>query len=170
MAYVTIPSGWIDVSDPLKKELFDLVKDNLDDLDSRTTAVEGSTSKIIVYNGIFCNASSAGSLTGIMFERIPADFTITDAKLYIFLKGSLTGNLEMDVRKSSTADFTSDSSIFSTKPKIDFSVASNYTESSNAVISGGGFTAGQYLRIDITSLPAGGVLSKWGVYIIGEPA
>jgi hypothetical protein len=170
MSFVTIPSGWIDVSDPLKKELFDLIKDNLDDLDSRTTAVEGGASKVIVYNGIFCNASSAGSLTGIMFERVPADFTITDAKVYIFLKGSLTGNLEFDVRKSNSADFTSDSSIFSVKPKLDFSVAANYAESSNAVISSGGFTAGQYLRIDMTSLPAGGVLGKWGVYIIGEPS
>jgi hypothetical protein len=170
MAFITIPASWLDVGDPTKKELFDYIKDNFDDLDSRTTAVEGATSKIIVYNGIFCNASSAGSLTGLMFERIPADFTITDAKVYIFTKGSLTGNLELDVRKSSSADFTSDSSIFSTKPKLDFSVASNYAESSNAVISSGGFTAGQYLRIDMTSLPAGGVLGKWGVYIIGEPA
>lgn len=170
MAFITIPASWLDVGDPTKKEIFDYIKDNFDDLDSRTTAVEGGGNKIIIFNGIFANASSAGSLTGTMFERVPQNMTITDAKLYIFLKGSLTGNLEMDIRKSSSADFTSDSSIFSTKPKIDFSVASNYAESSNAVISSGGFTAGQYLRIDITSLPAGGVLGKWGVYIIGEPA
>lgn len=170
MPFVTIDPTLIEAGDPVTEDLFSTIKDNEDNLDSRVTALEGTASKIIVYNGIFCNASSAGSLTGLMFERIPADFTITDAKVYIFTKGSLTGNLELDVRKSSSADFTSDSSIFSTKPKLDFSVASNYAESSNAVISSGGFTAGQYLRIDMTSLPAGGVLSKWGVYIIGEPA
>jgi len=168
--FITIPSSWLDVGDPTKKELFDYIKDNFDDLDSRQTAIENSVAKIVTYSGIFLNASSASTLTGIMFERVPSNFTITDAKLWIFEKGSLTGNLELDVRKSNSADFTSDSSIFSTKPKIDFGVAADYAESSNAVISAGAFTAGQYIRIDMTSLPASGILGKWGVYIVGEPS
>jgi len=168
MAYSSIPSSWLDVGDPAKKELFDLIRSNQIDLDSRTTAVEGASGKLIVYNGIMSNASSAGSLTGIMFERVASNFSITDAKLYVFdFTGITTGTLELDVRKSTTADFTTDASIFSTKPSINFATATNYDESSNAVISAGSFVAGDYIRIDISSLPAT-TLGQWGVYIIGE--
>ena len=169
MAFVSIDSAFLDVGDALKKEIFDLIKANEDDLDSRLTGVEGGASKIIVFNGEILNASSAGSATGMLFERVTTNFTITDAKLWIYTKGSLTGTLEVDVRKSSSADFTSDSSIFSTLPEIDFSTASDYDESANAVINAGSFTAGQYIRIDITSLPTGGVLGRFGLWIIGEP-
>ena len=50
MAYVTIPSTSIEVGDALKKELFDLIKDNLDDHETRIQTLSGGSGKIIVFN------------------------------------------------------------------------------------------------------------------------
>lgn len=170
MAFNTIPSAWIDVSDPLKKELFDYVKDNFDDHETRIAATESGANKIIIYDGILCNATSSSSLTGIMFGRAAQDITITDAKLFIFdVSGISSGTLEIDVRKSTSPDFTSDSSIFTTKPSFDFSTASNYTETSNANISAGSVSSGDYMRIDVTSLPST-TIGKFGIYVIAEAA
>mgnify|MGYP003650388659 CR=1 FL=1 len=101
MAFTTIPSTSLDVGDPVTKELLDLVKSNEDDLDSRVTAVEGSTGKVVIFNEVIINAatlSAGGTVTGLDLYRAESNFNLTEAKVYIFAKGSLTGNLEMDVQ------------------------------------------------------------------------
>jgi len=170
MAFSSLASSLIAVGKAIKAEIFSTLKSNQDDLNTRLSTVEGSANKIVVFNGIFSNPNNSSTLTGIMFERTQASFTLTDAKLYIFDKGSLTGTLEFDVRKSTTADFTSDVSVFSTKPSIDFSTASSYDESANAVFDGANddFVEGDYIRIDISSLPASGQITRFGIYLIGE--
>ena len=175
MAFTTIPASDLDIGDPLKKELLDLIKSNQDDLNSRITAVEGSAGKIIIFNEIILNAatlSGGGTITGVDLYRAESDFNLTDAKVYIFEKGSLTGNLEIDVQLSSSADFTSSNSVFTTKPKIVYSTASDYDESANTVFNGSyqSITAGQYLRLDISEVPSAGTIGKFGVYFIGEIA
>ena len=173
MAFTSISSTIREVGDAITKTLVDLISDNLDDLDSRTTTLEGASGKIIVLDELVINAatlSSGGAITGLAMFRAAANFDLTDAKVYIFTKGSLTGNLEFDIQKSSSADFTSSVSVFTTKPKIVYSTASNYDESSNTVFDATNkvVSAGDYLRLDITELPAGGSIGKFGVYLIGE--
>jgi hypothetical protein len=173
MAFTTIPSGSLDVGDPLKKELMDLIKSNQDDLDSRVSAVEGNAGKIVIFNEVVLNAASlsgGGTITGIDLYRAESNFNLTDAKVYIFTKGSLTGNLEIDVQLSSSADFTSSNSVFTTKPKIVYSTASDYDESANTVFNGTyqSITAGQYLRLDVSEVPSAGTIGKFGIYFIGE--
>lgn len=175
MAFTTISTSDLDVGDPIKKELLDLIKSNQDDLDSRVTAVEGSAGKVIIFNDVVINASglsSGGTITGLDMYRAESNFNLTDAKVYIFTKGSLTGNLEMDIQLSSSADFTSSNSVFTTLPKIVYSTASDYDESANTVFNATyqSITAGEYLRLDFTELPAGGTIGKLGVYLIGEIA
>lgn len=175
MAFTTINSSNLDVGDPLKKELLDLIKSNQDDLDSRITAVEGSSGKIVVFNEIVLNAASlsgGGAITGLDLYRAESDFNLTDAKVYIFTKGSLTGNLEIDVQLSDTADFTASNSVFTIKPKIVYSTASNYDESANTVFNATyqSITTGQYLRLDVSELPSSGTIGRFGVYFIGEIA
>ena len=171
MAFSTIPSSLIQVGKATVKQLFDLIKGNLDDLDSRLTTVEASVSKFQFWSGPFYNASSGPSYTGVIGPFVvPSDFEITDAKIAIFLKGSLTGNLEIDVQKSTSQDFSSSVSVFTTKPKIDFSTASDYEASSNAALDNANksFNAGDWYRIDITELPAGGVIGRFNIDIVGE--
>lgn len=57
MAYESIPSSLYDVGDPVKRELWTRVDDNLDDLNSRISNVEQATTKIIVFNNIVKKAT-----------------------------------------------------------------------------------------------------------------
>lgn len=171
MAFNTIPSSLIAVGKSITRTLWSTyVKDNLDDLNSRITTVEGSTNKVVLFDEIVINAASADSFTGLDYYRVQSSFSITDAKVYIFEKGALTGTLEMDIQKSTTSDFTSSVSVFTTKPSIDYSTASSYDESGNVVFDGTNkdVVEGDYLRLDISSLPTNGTISKIGIYVIGE--
>ena len=174
MAFNTIPSSIIAVGKAITNTLMSFyIKDSLDDLDSRMTVVEAAQGKVIPFDEIVYNASSfssGGTATGLAYWRSPSGFTMTDAKLYIFTKGSLTGNLELDVQVSSSSDFTSSVSIFTTKPKIVYSTASDYDESANVVfdLTNKVISEGEYLRLDLTALPSGGAVTKFGFYVIGE--
>lgn len=50
MSYDSIPSGWRDIAEPIKKELIDLIHDNLEDLNGRVTNVEGAISTTVIAN------------------------------------------------------------------------------------------------------------------------
>jgi len=174
MAFTTIPSSIIAVGKSITNTLLSFyIKASLDDLDARTTTLEGSAGKVIIFDEIVLNAAtleSGGTVTGLDVYRIPAAFSMIDAKVYIFTKDGLGGTLEIDFQKSTTADFTSSVSLFTTKPKIVYSTASDYDESTNAVFDGTNkaVVEGDYIRFDVTSLPSGGSLGKFGVYLIGE--
>ncbi|MCK5375381.1 MAG: hypothetical protein KAJ40_08850 [Alphaproteobacteria bacterium] len=172
MAFSTLPDSLIQVGKAITRTLFKTyVKDNLDDLDSRMTTIEGSASKIIIFDEVVINASSLGStITGLDVYRAASAYDLTDAKVYIFTKDGLGGTLEIDIQKSSSADFTSSVSVFTTKPSIVYSGASDYDESANTVFdaTNKSILAGDYLRLDVTSLPTGGSIGKFGVYLIGE--
>lgn len=174
MAFITLPDSIIQVGKAITRTLFKTyIKDNLDDLDARMATLEGSAGKVILFDEIVLNAAGlegGGSITGLDIYRIPSGFSIIDAKVYIFEKGSFTGNLEIDFQKSTSADFTSSVSIFTTKPKIVYSTASDYDESSNTVFDNTNkdVVEGDYIRFDVTELPSGGTLGKFGVYLIGE--
>lgn len=172
MAFTSISSTAVQAGKAITQSLMDLIRTNLDDLDSRLTSVEGVASKIVIFDELIVNATSFSTLSGYAVYRTPAAFTLTDAKLYIFTKGSLTGTLQADIKVSSTSDFSGASSVFTTKPSIAYATASNYEESSNAVFDGTAkvLSAGDYLRFDITSMPSGGTLGKFGFFLIGEPS
>lgn len=173
MAFSAISSSLVQAGKAITTTLMGLIRTNFDDHETRIAAIEAGASKIIVFDEIVINAatlSGGGSITGLGYYRVAADFDLTDSKVYIFTKGSLTGNLEIDIQKASSADFTSSVSVFTTKPKIVYSTASNYDESSNAVFDGTNkvLSAGDYLRLDISELPSGGTIGKFGIYLIGE--
>ena len=173
MAFNTISSSLIAVGKAITASLFTTVKDNFDDLDTRMTGLEGAAGKIIIYDEIVVNAAtlaSGGTITGLDIWRSPSTFNLTDAKVYIFTKGSLTGNIEIDVRISSSPDFTANVSAFTTKPKVVYSTASDYEVSANTVFDNTNkvISAGDYIRLDISELPGGGTIGKFGVYLIGE--
>jgi hypothetical protein len=102
------------------------------------------------------NASSAGSLTGLLHHEAIGAVTITKVAIRIFEKGIITsGIFEVDIKKGTSLDDLSMTSIMTTKPLIDFSAANNFDENIG-VIDPVQQTAspGEFLRLDITSLPS----------------
>lgn len=175
MAFTTLPDSLIQVGKSITRTLFKTyVKDNLDDLNSRLSLVEGSAAKIVVFDEIVLSAATlatGGTVTGLDVYRATANFDLIDGKVWIFEKGGITsGSLEIDIQKSASADFTSSVSVFTTKPSIDYSTASSYDESANAVFDATNKTisSGDYLRFDVSSLPSNGYPAKFGIYLIGE--
>lgn len=170
MAFISIPSTLIQVGKPLIKLLFDYIKDDLDDLDSRVGNIEGSAFKRLVYDHVVRTRGNSATLTGFNVWRVPENFDLTDAKVIIGdITGSYTGDLEFDIRKSSSRDFTTSVSVFTTRPSIDMSAASDYQESNNAVFdtNNNQLVEGDWLRLDITSMPSPR-LNCFHVYLLGE--
>jgi hypothetical protein len=168
MAFITIPDSIITIGKAITRTLWKTyVKDNLDDLDTRVSGVEGSLNKIEVFNDLVTYNKFDSDLDGIEYFRVSSAFTLTDAKIAMFVKGSLTGTLEIDVQKASSTDFTSSVSVFTTKPSL---TAANYAVSSNAVFDGTNkvLAAGDYLRLDLTSVLTGARFDQFTVYLIGE--
>lgn len=171
MAFVTIDPNTIEVGDPLKKELFDRIKSNEDDHETRLNNLESTVAKIDFMKFMVVNASSASSFTGMYYYEANGSFTITDAFIRIFTKGSLSGNLEIDIKVSTTdMDNASFTSIFTTTPKIDFSTISNYGKSTNQAFDATkiNIQPGYFLRLDVTELPTNGVISRFLIEAYGE--
>lgn len=172
MAFNSLNSLLIQVGKAVKREIFLILKNNQDDIQGRLTNVESGQKRVVVWDELVLNATSALSLTAIDEWRVPQNFRLTDAKVGIFEKGVLTGLLEMDIQKSSNRDFSTSSSVFTTKPSIDFDdVGTNdFDESSNTVFDAGvqDLVEGEFLRLDISALPAGGTIGAFAIYLIGE--
>ena len=171
MAFTSLASGLIAVGKPLIKTIFQTLKDNDDDLNSRLGSVEASTSKIVFFDGVIYTAATFATATGLIFHRVQVGIDITDCKVGIFAKGGVSsGTLSVDVQKATSPDFSSSVSIFTTQPSLDMASAADFAESANAVLSGSNkvLAEGDYIRIDISSLPTG--LGKLIVYLIGEPS
>lgn len=169
MSYSQLPT--ISVGDAVKKEAYDGIRTNQIDHESRIASLEGSASKIIVFDSTVYNASDASSITGIIFFRAASAFSLTAAVVSIFdTTGlSLSGTLSFDVQKASSPDFTSSTSVFTTKPSLN--TFTSYTESSNAVFKTDGtedIAADDFLRLDIDSLPTGDILPRIQVHVYGE--
>jgi hypothetical protein len=169
MAYsaVTKPT----VGDALTKSFGDGIIDNQADFQTRITSLEGSAQKIVVFDSTIYNALTASSLTGIIFFRSPSAFSLTAAVISIYdtTGSSLSGTLSFDVQKASSPDFTSSTSVFTTKPSL--TSFTSYTESSNAVFKTDGtedIAADDFLRLDIDSLPTGDVLPRIQIHVYGE--
>lgn len=166
-----ISTDSIQVGSAVKKELFDDIKNSLDFFNTSINSLQTQKSKIEVMKFYVLNASSFSTATGLHIYQSTDTFTITNAFVQIFEKGSLAGFFEIDVKKSTTdMALSSFSSIFSTRPRIDFSSASDYQKSTNQVFDPGRIEVvpGDYLRLDITQTPTSGVMGKFLVTVYGE--
>lgn len=102
MAYTPLDLTDIQAGKPVKEELWDTVKSNQDDFNTRITGVE-QTAKIdvfdIVYSGSISeyNASEIGDRTPVFKAPVSAQivsFVVT------LLEASTSGNLEVEIDKS----------------------------------------------------------------------
>lgn len=171
MAYTTIDPNSIEVGDPVKKELLDRIKSNEDDLDSRITNIETGNAKVPVFSYVLLNGSSFSTATGLDHYQANQAFTLTNGSFRIFTKGSLTGTVELDVKRSTTnMDNASFTSVFTTKPKITFASASDYATTVNQVFNSGqiNIAVGDILRLDITAAPTNGPIPALILMFYGE--
>ena len=171
MSFISIPASIITVGSAIKKELWDYVKNNFDDHETRLNGIETNAAKIPVMKFYVLNAANFSTATGLYYWESNDNFTITNAYIQIFEKGSLSGFFEIDIKKSTTTlDGASFSSIFTTKPKITFSTASDYSKSTNQVFNVPQITVapGNYLRLDVTQMPNTSVMSKFLITVYGE--
>ena len=168
MAFISINSLLIQVVKPIIKTLWDLVKDNLDDHESRIAGVEQGATKIEIWNDLTQIRRNAVSLTGLDVYRAVANMQLIEARVSIFQISGATGILEFDIKKASTLDFSAAVSVFTTKPSIDMSTASDFDQSTNAVfdINEQNILKDERLKLDMTSLPVG--MTSFEIFLLGE--
>ena len=165
MAFTSISSSLLNVGKALKREIFTLIKDNFDDHETRLTNVEAGTISLNVFNGVVKPASNFDHV-GVAYYYVSGSAQISEAFIQIYEVDSFTGTLEIDILKSTTdtddANFTS---IFSTKPSVNFTSAADFDASINQVLGAGASIAdGDILRLDITSMPTKGTYPQNEVY------
>lgn len=154
MAFSTINSAWLDIGDPTKKELFDLIKSNQDDLDDRVTDLEATIAVespiIFQVTGPYWLESSPITDAAHLI-RVPFNIDLTSARLQIIDDGS-AGTLDCDV-KYSDDDGSSFSTIFSARPSI-ANGGGNYGDTTGT-LSVTEIDAGDLLRLDIITSMTG---------------
>lgn len=110
MAFTLIPQSWLDVGRATKKELFQAIKDSLDNHESRVNLLEQGFNKIEIFSFEvigYINHYTSLELTGIGTWRAFADCTIIDAKLMLLNSASCpttsssAGTLSIQLEKSS---------------------------------------------------------------------
>ena len=173
MAFTTLPDSLIQVGKAVTRTLFKTyIKDNLDDLDSRMTSIEGSAGKIVVIDCLVYVPTTGSTLAVFARYRAASAYNLTDCKVAVGPVSGLTGTLEIDVKTANSPDPTSATSVFTTKPSVAYSGASAYDESSNAVFDATNkvITAGEYIFLEFTSLPSDGPAQDVHIYLIGEPS
>ena len=172
MAFSSIDSTQIEVSKATKKELFDKIKNNFDDHETRIVAVEGASAKIDVFSGNVFNATAASTLTYLAVIKASNSFSLSEAKLQVYdiASSGLTGTIEIDILLGPTLDYSDATTVFTTKPSIAMSGVSDYDVSTNTVFdaSNQDVSVGDYLFINVAALPANGVLTKFYLEILGE--
>lgn len=152
MAYSAFSSSEIAAGQPVKQELWQKVKDNFTDHETRISAVQTAVNTVqpIVFAIVGAYYSFGAGQTGVATIRVPYTLTLTDAKLFVVDAGS-SGTLQCDVQKKSGAG--SFATIFSTSPSVAFG-AGSYATSTNAALSVTAVSNGDFLRLDITTVMA----------------
>jgi hypothetical protein len=108
---------------------------------------------------IVFGTSGVTSLIGATYFYAPANFTVTKVEVQLFTKGTATtGTLALDVLKASNlqgspVDYAS---IMTTAPSIDMSTALDYQIATGVINPAqAAISEGQFIRLDVTSVPAG---------------
>jgi hypothetical protein len=161
MSYSALTSGEITSGEPVTNPLWEKVKANFIDHESRIQTLETYVAaaqiiKFTVQNGTAITPPA----TGVMYERLFRALTLTGCRVFVVDAGA-SGTVDIDVQKSA-AGGGAFSSIFSTRPTVAFG-AGNYALSSNAVLSTTALVAGDILRLDIQTVQTGN--TEFHVYL-----
>lgn len=166
MPFTTIPSSSILVSKAVKKELMDLIKNNLDDHEIRLNALSAGSGPVVVFDQDFLNISTALDLSNVFSWKATDNCNITKGQIQIYTKdGITTGSLTLDIKKSSTLGGTY-TSVFTTKPTINYATATTYQSDDGVFNAGQAVLQDEYLRFSFSSVPTG-VITRVHVMVYG---
>jgi hypothetical protein len=123
--------------------------------DTITIAASAGTGTTEIFNTTVVIGAAAATITGVLHFKAPSNLTISSIVVQLYEKGSTSsGTLSVDIKKNTTPNNVGMTSIFSVQPSFNFAVVSDYATSSGT-ISTSSVTSGDYLRLDITSIPSG---------------
>jgi len=174
MAYTSVPASLFAVGKAVVKQLFQQISDNTDDLNTRLSSVEATGNKRVFWDGTVRGASNFTAGTNAAQLRVESSIDMTDVIIGIYddTTAITSGILEIDIIKATGPgdgpDFSTSVSLFTTKPSIDFSTATDYEESSNMVLSvvNSALVVGDYIQLNIPSKP--GALGRFFFFAVGE--
>lgn len=154
MAFEVIDPGEYTVGKALRADLFRKIKVDLDDLDARVTSLSSGTGFLEIFNHEFYVGTNPNT-TGVLFWESPINLTLTECAIQIFERGTVTsGSLTVDIKKNTTPNPTGMVSVFTSLPTINMASVSDYHRATGTFNSSvQSLTAGEILRMDITSLP-----------------
>lgn len=166
MAFVAIDPTQIEVGKAVRKELWTKTKDNLDDLDTRLTAQESVGEKIVIINSDIVNLAqyaNGSTLNALFVYEAPLDLNLITCELTVSTAGT-SGAVEGDIRIGPNR--TTLSSVFSTRPSVDFSAGDDAT-SNNQVFAVTEVDEGELIVFDILTIQQ--AMGRLHVKILGEP-
>ncbi len=157
MAFTPLSPANIEVGKPTKKEIFERIRTNFDDHETRILSNETTIGSIwpiqFTMNGKY-NINKAGT-TAVDFETIPFALTLTSAVITTFADpGSGNGTLTVDIQRA--VGQGAFSTIFSTLPSV-VSGGGAQDTSTNAVLSSTSMAQGDILRLDFSTVMSGNV-------------
>lgn len=149
MAFVPLTSAQIVAGEATKQELFDLIKENFDDHESRIADVEAFTTSTIPFEFDVQGAPFPGD--GQAFLRIPISITVTGVKVTSWIAGT-AGTLTVDIeRKVGAGAWATILNAPISTPYTD----GDYNVESSSGIAIPSIAAGTFLRLNIDSMQDG---------------
>jgi hypothetical protein len=157
MAFVAIDSNTIKVGDPITKELWDLLKSNLDNLDLRITSLATSGGTVFILNQALDFTGFSLSRPNVFYYKARQDFSINDFRAQLFSKdGVASGNLVLDLQKASDTNDANFASILTTSLSFNFASDAAYSEKVATIDSAlNDILTDEVLRVKVTGLPPG---------------
>ena len=163
MAYTPIPAADIEVGKPTKKSLFQTIKDNEDDHESRIATLTAGANKVVVFSmemaNMFQYVNATGALERVALFKASSDFSIVNAQIYVLHGGPngdvppTAGTLEVDIKKGTSLSALN--TIFTVKPAVT-TFGDGDTNGSVTFTPGGEVVdQGDWLQLNITNLQTG---------------
>lgn len=151
MAFMSIPSAWVEAGKALKESLFLYIKNNFDDHEARIAgveaAVEGAAPLTMTVHGKYWLLSTTEK-TNVVKALVASDITITAVRLYINKAGT-SGTTEVNLLTNTLAG-PSYTTIFTTRPSVGFGSGDDAV-STNAIVdvANANVDAGDIIRLDL---------------------
>lgn len=154
MAFEVIDPGEYTVGKAIRADLFRKIKVDLDDLDSRVTALGTGTGTIEIFNHEIYIGTNPNT-TGVVYWEAPVNLTLSECAIQIFARGVVTtGTLTIDIKKNTSPNPTGMTSVFTASPTINMASVSDYHRTTGTFNSSlQALNAGDVIRLDVTSLP-----------------
>lgn len=126
-------------------------------IDGNIGAGGGGASSTQLFNVEIPINAVASSIMGLLHCRVPFARLVSTLVVTLYNKGSVSsGTLTVDIKKNTTPDDIGMTSIFSSPPSFDFATDPDYSEKTGTLETSA-LSAGDWLRIDVTSIPTGWV-------------